>query len=109
MKYPSKLFKALPLVLAMAGAFSMHASPVLAAEAASTQARAFDINPGSLTTVLNQFAATAGVTLSFSTAQTNGLNSPGLKGRYSVRHGFDAVLAGSGLEVIETGEGVFAL
>ena len=109
MKYPSKLFKALPLVLAMAGAFSMHASPVLAAEAASTQARAFDINPGSLTTVLNQFAATAGVTLSFSTAQTNGLNSPGLKGRYSVRQGFDAVLAGSGLEVIETGEGVFAL
>lgn len=119
MQYPSKLFKPsklklAPLVLAMAGAFGIYASSALAAESiaaetAAVQAREFEINPGSLTKVLNQFAAKAGVTLSFSTAQTNGINSSGLKGRYSIRQGFDALLAGSGLDVVESGEGVFVL
>lgn len=108
MKYPSKL-KVLPLVLAIAGACSVHSSQVLAEAATQIQAREFNINPGSLTTVLNQFAATAGVTLSFSTAQTNGVKSQGLKGRYSIQQGFHTLLAGSGLEVIESGEGVFVL
>src|SRR5690606_12249979 len=54
---------------------------------------------GSLTTVLNAFANEVGVALSFDPKMTAGLHSSGVRGRVSVRQGFDALLLGSGLAV----------
>lgn len=79
----------------------------LAAEPAASQAYA--IPAGRLSDVLARFAATAGVQLVFDPQMLAGLNSPGLQGRYTVREGFTRLLAGSGHELVETGNDGYAL
>ncbi|ENO90469.1 TonB-dependent siderophore receptor [Thauera linaloolentis] len=71
--------------------------------------RVFDIPPGALSEVLARYAASAGVALSFDAASLRQIQSPGLKGNYTVQQGFDRLLAGSSLEAVQTSPGDFAL
>ncbi|WP_454256447.1 TonB-dependent siderophore receptor [Pseudomonas sp. Marseille-Q8238] len=77
--------------------------------AQAEQAVSYQIGAGSLTQALNSFAAEAGVTVQFSPALTRGLDSPGLRGTYSAEQGLAALLAGSGLEALRRGDGVYVL
>ncbi|WP_339649182.1 TonB-dependent receptor [Halopseudomonas pelagia] len=65
--------------------------------AQSTAIRSFDIPAGGLDQVLNRFALEADIELYLDAALTNGLQSTGLQGRFSVDQGLDTLLANSGL------------
>lgn len=84
-------------------------SPAAANQAAAAQLKTYHIAGGTLTSVLGKFAAAAGVALSFDPAGTDGRNSPGLQGEYSVASGFASLLSGSGLEAVGSGDGGFVL
>ncbi|MBF8781579.1 TonB-dependent siderophore receptor [Pseudomonas fulva] len=62
------------------------------------------IAPGPLGAALNQFARASGVVLSFETALTDGSQTSGLQGPYSVEQGFAVLLQGTGLEVLKSGD-----
>ncbi|WP_434643745.1 TonB-dependent siderophore receptor [Achromobacter piechaudii] len=97
------------MLLAVAGT-PLTAKAADAASAANAQTRrAYAIGPGPLGDVLAQFAAAAGVPLSFDPALVAGQRSPGISGNYSVREGFARVLGGSGYAVTEQGEGAYSL
>lgn len=86
--------------------------PLHAAEtppAREAAARSFDIAPGPLSEVLARYAASAGVALSFDAASLRNIQSPGLKGNYTVQRGFDRLLAGSGMAAVPRGQGDYAL
>ncbi|MCB5189004.1 TonB-dependent siderophore receptor [Methylobacillus caricis] len=70
---------------------------------------AYDIPAGSLTSVLNNFAQAAGVVLSFDPALTAGKTSNGLKGSYTIKQGFDALLRDTGLQAIPAADGGYTL
>ncbi|WP_276817695.1 TonB-dependent siderophore receptor [Nitrosomonas europaea] len=83
---------------------------VMAAEALdNTAQRDYAIPAGRLGDALAQFAAASGVPLSFDPQMLSGLSSKGLQGRYSVRAGFSRLLAGSGYELVEAGNGGYSL
>ncbi|MFV3289041.1 TonB-dependent siderophore receptor [Pseudomonas sp. NY11955] len=83
---------------------------VLQPAVAQSQSEAlFDIPAGALGTALTQFASTAGVTVSFEPSSVQGLQSPGLHGRYSADAGLRQVLAGSRLQVLKQGSGSYSL
>ena len=93
------------LAAALALAAASHAAERL--PAAPAAARAYQIEAGPLASVLGQFAAAAGVALSYDPASTQALRSGGIRGSYTVAAGFAAILAGSGLEAVEGGAGEF--
>jgi iron complex outermembrane receptor protein len=74
------------------------AAPAYAQAAPAT--RVYAIAAGPLTDVLNRFGREAGLLLSFSTAQTQGLRSGGVQGSYGVVQALQAVLEGTGLEAV---------
>lgn len=81
-----------------------------AADAASVAAgKPYAIGAGALGDVLAQFAAAAGVPLSFDPAVLAGQRSSGLTGVYTVRDGFARLLAGSGYALAEQGGGAYSL
>ena len=83
---------------------------VLPAQAQSRPASAsYAIAAGPLSTALNDFAVAANVSLSTDPAQTRGLQSPGVRGAYSVAQGFALLLAGSGLEAVQLPNGGYVL
>ncbi|MCU1725080.1 TonB-dependent siderophore receptor [Pseudomonas sp. 5P_5.1_Bac1] len=82
---------------------------VAPAMAESRTEAAFDIPAGSLDAALTQFAATAGITVSFDPAHARGLKSPGLRGRYDVDAGLRQLLAGSRLQVVRQANGSYSL
>ncbi len=96
-------------LLLIGGALAQVAAPAPAQQPAPAAARSFDIPPGPLAETLNRYASAAGVALTFSAAQTEGKQSPGVRGSHGVTEGFARVLAGSGLQAQETGPGRFAL
>ncbi len=77
--------------------------------AAASGPRGYHIPGGSLSRALTRFAAAAGVLLSVDAALTDGKESPGLQGDFTVAHGFATVLAGSGLEPVENADGSYTL
>ncbi|WP_350283843.1 secretin and TonB N-terminal domain-containing protein, partial [Nitrosomonas sp.] len=82
----------------------------MAAEALdNTAQREYAISAGRLGDALAQFAAVTGVPLSFDPQMLSGLSSKGLQGRYTVRAGFSRLLAGSGYELVEAGNGGYSL
>lgn len=84
--------------------------PGIAAVQAETRAEtAFDIPAGPLDSALTEFAASAGVTVSFDPALARGLKSPGLRGRYSVDAGLRQLLAGSRLQALRQANGSYSL
>ena len=75
----------------------------------TTEQLDYNIAAGPLGTALSQFAAASGVTLSFGSTQTQGLVTPGIKGRYSFNEGVTRLLANSGLQLRQEGAGRFSL
>lgn len=101
-----------PLVLALQLAFV--AAPLLTpalmpAAQAQAAARSYSIPAGTLSRVLSQFAAEAGVLLSVDAALTEGKQSAGLQGSYGVAQGLERILAGSGLEAVPQNSGGYTL
>ena len=101
-----------PLVLALQLAFV--AAPLLTpalmpAAQAQAAARSYSIAAGTLSRVLSQFAAEAGVLLSVDAALTEGKQSSGLQGSYGVAQGLERILAGSGLEAVPQNSGGYTL
>ncbi len=93
--------------------YSISASAQTTEEPADEAAQAapieYAIPAGPLDAALSQFAAAAGLTLSFEPAQTAGKTSPGLRGPYSVADGFAALLTGSDLQAVNRGDGKYVL
>ncbi|MGE8410364.1 MAG: TonB-dependent siderophore receptor [Pseudomonas sp.] len=82
----------------------------LAASAAPVQApQTWSINAGSLAQVLARFASDSGVTLQYSPELARGLSSPGLQGHFGIEEGFLKLLAGTGLQAVRRGDGVYGL
>lgn len=92
---PRFALKALSLAMVLSALVPVQGVSAADAEQSSAT-RSFNIAPGSLSDVLAQFAATAGVPLSFDASMLNGRSSPGLQGSYSVQAGFARLLQGSG-------------
>ncbi|MDH0337604.1 TonB-dependent Fe(3+) dicitrate receptor FecA [Metapseudomonas otitidis] len=67
---------------------------------ADVPAQAYDIPAGPLDAALNQFGQAAGVLIIFDPALAAGRESAGLQGRYGVRQGLAALLAGTALEAV---------
>ena len=80
------------------------------ASAAPVQApQTWSIGSGSLAQVLARFASESGVTLQYSPELARGLSSPGLHGHYGIEEGFLKLLAGTGLQAVRRGDGVYGL
>ncbi|WP_025136038.1 TonB-dependent receptor [Achromobacter sp. DH1f] len=82
------------------------------APAASTQSAgqaSYDIAAGALAPALRSLAATAGVPLTFTADQTDGLATAGLQGRYTATQAFEQLLAGTGLQAVVLGNGGYVL
>ncbi len=88
---------AMQLMLATAGA-----APVLAQP---TAAASYDIPAGPLGEALNRFALRAGVAIVVDAEKVRGLRSEGLKGRYEVEAGFNALLRHTGYVIGRTQAG----
>lgn len=65
--------------------------------------KTYAIAPGPLGMALNQFAQEAGVVLSFDAALTQGRQTAGLRGQYSVDEGFSTLLGANDIQVIRAG------
>lgn len=100
------------LKLALLGASLAWLEPVFLdgayAQAASVQ-KNYVIAPGPLGAVLGRFANESGIVLSFQAGLTDGKQSAGLNGNYSVDQGFATLLAGSGLVAAPGAQGVYVL
>lgn len=81
----------------------------LANSAAWAEPLAYSIPAGSLAAAISQFAAASGVTISFSSEETAGLQSAGLQGSFELEQGFAKLLQGSGLRVQQAGEKRYVL
>lgn len=80
-----------------------------AAEQQASAVRQYQIPAGSLSRVLSQFAAEAGIALSVDGALTEGRQSAGLQGRYTVNAGLAALLANTGLEAATLSDGGYTV
>lgn len=97
--------------LFLAGGFALLAGQPAAAWAADTATSApapgmhsiHDIPAGPLDTALTRFGRTAGILLSFPTALTDGLQTQGLRGSYTVQEALPLLLHGTGLEGVREG------
>ncbi|WP_220812696.1 TonB-dependent siderophore receptor [Pseudomonas paralcaligenes] len=69
----------------------------------------FAIASGSLESALNGFAATTGVSLSYSPDTVRGLRSPGVQGRLPADQALQRLLAGSGVQVVRQASGNYSL
>ncbi|MGL4316027.1 MAG: TonB-dependent siderophore receptor [Pseudomonas sp.] len=109
---PSSLSKAIHCAL-LGAALALPLGGALLAEPAWAQSvaaeREFAIAAGSLESALNSFAATAGVSVSFSPDAVRGRQSAGLRGRYSVDQALNQLLAGSGVQVVRQASGNYSL
>ena len=85
------------------------APSALDAAVGGDSARPYDIAAGPLAEAVARYAAAAGMAISFDSAQTAGLRSAGLRGRYTVEAGFAALLAGTGLQAVATAPGRYVL
>lgn len=101
---PTQSARQLLVLSLLAAVVSSHSLSALAQQAAHYQ-----IQAGGLTQALNRFASSAGVTVQFSPELTQGLTAPALNGEYSVEQALAILLAGSDLEALRHGEGVYVL
>lgn len=102
-----------PLATALCSALLVLAGGTLAGPAASAadgaplQARQYRIPAGPLAQVLGQFAAEAGIALSFDASRLEGMKSPGLSGSHTPEDGFAILLQGSGYAAVGQGGGKY--
>ncbi|VGO09133.1 Ferrichrome-iron receptor [plant metagenome] len=88
------------------------AAPALLAPTAAhaqSQTRSLDIPGGPLGDVLGRYGREAGIMLSFRPELTEGQQSAGLKGSYSVGGGLEALLAGTGLRAVQQTNGSYVV
>lgn len=104
------------LTLAVRGALiaAALATPLLPASASAQSAQAsasqgYAIPAGPLADALNRFAREAGISLSATPEQTQGLNSAGLSGHFGVEEGLARLLQGTPLQAEPLGDGRFVL
>lgn len=97
-----------PMPLVMVIRLSLLPFAALAAAPAFAAAQ-FDIAAGDLDTVLNQYAARSGITLSADASLTRGKHSPGLHGSFETEEGLHTLLNGSGLRLKPLGKNVWTL
>src|SRR5580704_4304112 len=71
--------------------------------------RQFDIPPQNLTTALVEFSRQAGVAVVSATKEVNRFESPGVRGRLSVKAALRALLSGTNLNVRTTESGAIAV
>lgn len=86
----------------------LHPGHALAQPSASS-ARDYAVDAGPLASALTQLASQAGILLSVDASLTSGLSSPGVKGRFTLTEALAAVVRGSGLRVVRTGDDVYSL
>lgn len=91
------------LPLAAVGALVI--APSMAFAQTAEASKEFRIPPGSLTTALTRFGRDAGILLSFSTEQTDGKQSKGLSGTYTVMEALRALLSESDMDVTQQAGG----
>ena len=98
-------------IKAIALVFAMWGSPAAnAAELNKTiPGKIYNIPAGDLSDTLPGYAAQSGVLLGFDPKLTQGKRSPVLRGQYTVHDGFEAILKGSGLEVVQDKDGRYQL
>lgn len=93
-------------------ALALPVGTALMAPPASAQTNiesSFDIPAGALGSALTQFAAAAGVTVSFDPAHAAGQQTSGLRGRYSTDAGLQKLLAGTRLQAVRLASGSYSL
>jgi outer membrane receptor for ferrienterochelin and colicins len=81
----------------------------VAEESAADALFKVSIEAGPLEDALNQFALQTGLTLSFASDLVEGLETPGLNGRYGVAAGLARLLGGHGLEAAAQENGSYVL
>ncbi|WP_394560003.1 TonB-dependent siderophore receptor [Aquipseudomonas alcaligenes] len=94
-------------VLALPVAGLVQVQPVWAENVAAQHD--FAIAAGSLESALNSFAATTGVSVSYSPETVRGLQSPGVQGQLSADEALQRLLSGSGLQVSRQASGNYSL
>lgn len=98
------------VALACLAAFPVSAQPVQSDRSATSEGpRRYDIPAGNLAEAVNRLAASAGVFLAAPGGLVQGRSSPGLRGSFRLDEAFAALLAGSGLEAVQTAQGQYAL
>lgn len=75
----------------------------------ATSVRDYSVTPAPLGDALNQFARQAGITLSATPQQTSSVQSPGLKGRYTVDQALAILLSGTGLQAVSADGSAYVL
>ena len=85
--------------------------PLIAHAEQQTQqsAQHFDVPAGDLGRALSHFAADSGVVIYFDASLTEGKQTRGLSGDYSVEGGLRALLSGSGLSLLKEPDGSYRL
>ncbi len=114
-RHPSPLFRSALALAVHAALLALGcAAPPAGAQAGASTAQAdalqdYQIAPGPLDEALLDFAARANVSLTVPPALLQGLRSAGLRGRHAVADGFARLLAGSGLQAVQTAPGAYVL
>ena len=93
------------MAVLVAAAGLMGASQTCAAEAAVAVA----IAPGRLDKALLSLSVQSHTRIVFDSGLVEGLTTPGLTGRFSVRHALEQLLAGHPIEIVETRPGLIVL
>lgn len=96
----------LPLWMAFAFAPPSAQAQRAATELSQPVAQTFEIAAGPLPDTLAAFARQAGISLVYSAAQLEGLQSAGLNGRYGVVDGLGVLLSGSGYRAVQVQGGI---
>lgn len=107
-------FNLTPITLALSLALMTMITGTLqqahAAEAQTqVQIREYNISAGPLAEVINLFASTSKLALTFDAATLKGIQSNGLRGKYSITQGFGKLLEGKGLQVQSSADGTYTL
>lgn len=97
------------LTVASANAETDSLSQSTESSAAMSEVKNYSISSGSLESVLNQLGQTAGILLSFSSALTEGKQSGGLQGSYTIDLALAEILKDSGLEATKQENGSYSL
>ncbi|MCY1336455.1 Ferric-pseudobactin BN7/BN8 receptor [compost metagenome] len=106
---PRATLRRLSLCVPLALGSALPLAALHAAEQAQVQTRHYDIPAGPLAERLNRFAAEAGIYLAGDGALAAGREAQALKGDYSVEQALAVMLAGSGLEAMQTAAGHYEL
>lgn len=93
---------------AMSAAHAQTSTSAQAAQASQLR-QTYRIPPGPLAPALRSLASSAGVLLTFTPEQTAGKQTKGIDGQYAVAEAFEALLAGTGLGLVQGQDGSYAL